>query len=274
MQWYEIDINLPLPLLIPTYEFLWSYVNGIQVEKTKNGFMVKAYLFSSFPYKFLKRLNSFLHIIGKSYQTKYPPLVANPVSPFFNNDFVIVPVPASYIPAFGIPILLQREKAFGTGSHPCTIYCLQALKDILKGEYGGGQMKQILDAGTGTGVLAIAAAKLGAKDITGVEINYESIKEAQENVRLNKVDIEIQILPCSVKEIKGKFNIILANLYGTLLIEIAPSLAQQLSPDGWLIIGGMTIPHDQVVISTFTQNGLKEYARYRDEEWSVAILKK
>ncbi|MEW6162665.1 MAG: 50S ribosomal protein L11 methyltransferase [Nitrospirota bacterium] len=248
-------------------------MNGIQVEKTKNGFMVKAYLFSSFPYKFLKRLNSFLHIMAKSYQAKYSSPVANPVSSFLNDDFVIVPIPTSYIPAFGIPILLQRGKAFGTGNHPCTIYCLQALKDIFKWENGGDRVKQILDAGTGTGILAIAAAKLGARDITGVEISYESIMEAQENVRLNKVDREIQILPCSIKEIKGKFNIILANLYSTLLIEIAPSLTQQLSPNGWLIIGGMEIPYDEVVISTFTQNGLKEYARYQDEEWSVAILK-
>jgi ribosomal protein L11 methylase PrmA len=77
---------------------------------------------------------------------------------------------------------------------------------------------------------------------------------------------------CSVTEIKGKFNLILANLYGTLLIELATSLIQQLSPKGWLILGGMNVPHEEAVISIFTQYGLKPCSFYRDEEWSVGVL--
>ncbi|MDI6889471.1 MAG: 50S ribosomal protein L11 methyltransferase [Thermodesulfovibrionales bacterium] len=272
MQWYEIDVNLPLPLLGTTYNFLWLYVNGLKVEKTKNGFILEAYLFSSFPHKLLKRLNNFLHIMAKSYHANYSPPVAYPASLSLTDDFIIVPIPTSYIPTFGCPILIQRGKAFGTGNHPCTIYCLQALKDIFREKFGKVQTKQILDAGTGTGILAIAAAKLGAKDITGVEINYESIMEAQENLRLNKVTKEIRILPCSVTEIKGKFNLIFANLYGFLLKEIASFLVQQLAPKGLIILGGMFVPDDDVVISTFTQQDLKECARYQDEVWSVTVL--
>jgi ribosomal protein L11 methylase PrmA len=274
MQWYEIEVSLPLHLYTSTYNFLWLYADGLRAEKTDNGFIIKAYLFSYFPHKFLNRLNNFLKIQAKSFQVNYSPPVVNSVVLSFPKEFVIVPIPTSCIPPFGLPILLQRGGAFGTGNHPCTIYCLQALKDIFKGESGGVQKKQILDAGTGTGILAIAAAKLGARDITGAEIDHISIKEAQENVRLNNITHEIQILPCSVTEIKGQFNFVFANLYGTLLINIASSLAQQLSPKGWLILGGMNVPHDEVVISAFSQHNLKEYIRYRDQEWCVAVLRK
>ncbi len=272
MQWYEIDVNLPLPLLGPTYNFLWLYVDGLKVEKTKNGFILEAYLLSSFPHKLLKRLNNFLHIMAKSYHANYSPPVAYPASLSLTDDFIIVPIPTSYIPTFGCPILIQRGKAFGTGNHPCTIYCLQALKDIFREKFGKVQTKQIMDAGTGTGILSIAAVKLGAKDITGVEINPESIKEAQENLILNKVTKEIRILPCSVTEIKGKFNLIFANLYGFLLKEIASFLVQQLAPKGLIILGGMFVPDDDVVISIFTQEDLKECTRYQDEVWSVTVL--
>ncbi len=271
MQWYEIEVILPPPLLESTYNFLWSYVNGLKVKKTNNSFTVKAYLFSTSPQDLLKRLNNFLRIMGKSCQAKYSPPVANPACLSSNGEFLIIPSPAPYTPPFDLPIFLQRGKSFGIGNHPCTIYCLQALKDIFIRE-SAGKIKQILDAGTGTGILSIAAAKLEAKDVTGVEINYESIKEAQENVKLNGVTKEIKIMHCSVTEIKGKFNLILANLYGTLLIELATSLIQQLSPKGWLILGGMNVPHEEAVISTFTQHGLKTCSFYRDEDWSVAIL--
>ncbi|MEW6419348.1 MAG: 50S ribosomal protein L11 methyltransferase [Nitrospirota bacterium] len=271
MQWYEIEVVLPTPLLESTYNFLWSYVNGLKVKKTNNNFMVNAYLFSPSPHDLLRRLNNFLRIMEKSFQAEYSPPAANLASLSSNSEFLIVPSPAPYTPPFDVPIFLQRGKSFGIGNHPCTIYCLQALKDIFRRE-PAGKIKKILDAGTGTGILAIASAKLGAKDVTGVEINYESIKEAQENVKLNMVTKEIKIMHCSVTEIKGKFDLILANLHGALLIELATSLARQLSPKGRLILGGINALHEEAVISAFTQHGLKTLSFYRDEEWSVAVL--
>jgi len=212
--------------------------------------------------------------MAKSYQVQYPPQVVNTAGIFGTNEFVIVPIPTPCIPPCGIPILLQRGKAFGTGSHPCTIYCLQALKDIFRGVLGGGQITHILDAGTGTGILAIAAARLGAKDIKAVEICYESIQEAQENVRLNRATKEVHVVPRSVTEVRGQFDLIFANLYGSLLLEIVSSLVQQLAPRGWIILGGMMVPHDEVVISTFAKHGLKRCARYRDEEWGAAVFQR
>ena len=274
MQWYEITVILPLRLLESTYNFLWLYVNGIAVEKKEKDFLLRAYIFSSYPHDLLKRLNNVLKIQAKTTQTRYLPPSANPANTSLTNEFIIVPTPTFHIPDFGIPVFIQRGRAFGIGSHPCTIYCLLALKEVLLVALQGHRIGKVLDAGTGTGVLAIAAAKLGARDITAVEISLESVKEAQENISLNNLTGGIRLLHSSVTDIEGQFDIILANLYGPLLVQIASSLVQHLSERGWIILGGMAVPHDDVVIATFMQYGLKVYKRYRDDEWGVAVLQK
>jgi ribosomal protein L11 methylase PrmA len=274
MQWYEITVILPLSLLESAYNFLWLYVNGIAVEKKEKDFLLRAYIFSSYPHDLLKRLNNFLKIQAKTLSAIYLTPSANPANTYLNNEFIIVPTPTFHIPDFGIPVFIRRGRAFGIGSHPCTIYCLQAIKEVLPVALQGHRTEKILDAGTGTGVLAIAAAKLGSRDITAVEISLESVKEAQENISLNNLTGGIRLLHSSVTDIEGEFDIILANLYGPLLIKIASSLLQHLSAGGWIILGGMAVPHDDVVIATFMQYGLKVYKRYLDDEWGVAVLQK
>jgi ribosomal protein L11 methyltransferase len=250
------------------------YINGIAVEKKEKDFLLRAYIFSSYPHDLLKRLNNVLKIQAKTTQTRYLPPSANPANTSLTNEFIIVPTPTFHIPDFGIPVFIQRGRAFGIGSHPCTIYCLLALKEVLPVALQGHRIEKVLDAGTGTGVLAIAAAKLGARDITAVEISLESVKEAQENISLNNLTGGIRLLHSSVTDIEGQFDIILANLYGPLLVQIASSLLQHQSERGWIILGGMAVPHDDVVIATFMQYGLKVYKRYRDDEWGVAVLQK
>lgn len=274
MQWYEITVILPLRLLESAYNFLWLYVNGIAVEKKEKVFLLRAYIFSSYPHDLLKRLNIFLKIQAKTLSVNYLPPTANYANPSLAGEFIIVPSPTFHIPDFGIPVFIRRGRAFGIGSHPCTIYCLQALKEVLAVALQGRRAEKILDAGTGTGVLAIAAAKSGAGNITGVEISLESIKEAQENISLNNLAGRIRLLHSSVTDIEGLFDIILANLYGPLLMQIASSLAQRLSERGWIILGGMAVPHDDVVIAGFMQYGLKVCKRYRDDEWGVAVLQR
>jgi len=190
------------------------------------------------------------------------------------DRFIIVPAPASYIPPVGIPIFIQRGRAFGLGCHPCTVYCVHGLHYIYTREPDTIRPGKILDAGIGTGILSIAASKLGAENITGVDINDESIKEALENLACNNITNKIQIFHCSVTALKEQFNVILANLYGYFLAQNAPHLIQLLSPKGWLILGVMGVPYDDVVISNFTNSGLMECIRFRDEEWSAAILQK
>lgn len=274
MQWFEIQIPLPLSLLESTYNFLWSFVHGITVEKSENHFLVRAYLCAPDADNIMKRLNNFLHMRAKGFRTKYIPPVAQQLYDIPSDIFVIVPSPSAHIPPSGIPIFIQRGRSFGIGSHPCTVYCLQGLKDILKIDLHKNRVRRVLDAGTGTGVLAVAAAKMGAPQITGVEIVSDAVMEAVENVRFNKVEEKIDIIQGSVTEIDGQYDLILANLYGVLLTEIVSSLVQKLSPRGFIVLGGMTTAQIESVLSVYMQFGLNEYCRYADEEWGAAVLQR
>ncbi len=274
MEWYEIKIDTPLPILESLYNFLWPFVNGLTIKKTDKDFIVKVFIFSSSADQIFKKLEKFLRIQAKSLKLQYPATSLNYASPNNYNDFVIVPVPAPYVPPFGIPIFIQRGRAFGTGSHPCTIYCLEALKKITEMSPEDFTKAKILDAGVGTGILSIAATKLGASNVIGVDIDAEFIEEAKGNILLNSVDNAIQLFHCSVEDVSGKFNIIFANLYGSLLKKISYSLAQRLFSNGLLVIGGMNILQSSTVVSSFEAYGLKKFRHYSDEEWYVAILKK
>jgi ribosomal protein L11 methyltransferase len=236
--------------------------------------MIRAFLFSENPDQILKKLKSFLRIQARSLDIAHAPPVAGPVESPSTDRFIIVPVPASYIPPVGIPILIQRGRAFGLGSHPCTVYCVHGLHYIYTREPDTIRSGMILDAGIGTGILSIAASKLGAENITGVDINDESIKESRENLSCNNLTDKLQLFHCSVTALKEPFDVILANLSGYFLAQNAPHLIQILSPKGWLVLGGMTVPHDDIVVSNFTNSGLMECIRFRDEEWSASILQK
>jgi ribosomal protein L11 methyltransferase len=274
MKWHEIRVTVPLSLLEPAYNFIWPYVHGLAVEGTDKSFMIRVFLFGPCPHKILKKLKNFLRVQARSLRVAHPTPVVGPVSLSHTNKFVIVPAPTSYIPPFGIPLFIQRGRAFGLGCHPCTIYCIQALQYVYTRDPDRIRSGKILDAGIGTGILSLAAAQLGAENITGVDVNNESIKEAQENAALNNVTNKIQILLCSVTAIEEQFDVVLANIYGSFLAQHAPHIGQLLFPRGWLIISGMSVPHDDTVISTFTNLGLVEQTRLRDEAWSAALLQK
>lgn len=274
MTWHEIHVTVPLSLLEPAYNFVWPYVHGLTVDTIDKNFLIRAFLFSENPDHILKKLNNFLRVQARSLDIDYAAPVAGPVVSPITDSFIIVPSPAPYIPPVGMPIFINRGRAFGLGCHPCTLYCVHGLHYIYNRDPDTIRSGKILDAGIGTGILSIAASKLGAENITGVEINDESIKEAIENLACNNIAYNIQIFHCSVIALEGRFNVILANLYGYFLAQNAPHLIQLLSPKGWLILGGMNVPHDDVVISNFTNSGLMECIRFRDEEWSVAILQK
>ena len=274
MKWHEIRVTVHLSLLEPTYNFVWPYMHGLIVDKSDKNFIIRAFLFSENPDQILKKLKNFLRVQTRSLDIAYAAPVAGPVVSPSTDGFIIVPAPASYIPPVGIPIFIQRGRAFGLGCHPCTVYCVHGLHYIYTREPDTIRSGKILDAGIGTGILSIAASKLGAENITGVDINDESIKEVLENLACNNITDKIQIFHCSVTALEEQFDVILANLYSYFLAQNAPQLIQLLSPKGWLILGGMDVPHDDIVISNFTNSGLKECIRFRDEGWSAAILKK
>ena len=273
-KYLQINIDLPLPLLEATYDFLWSQVKGLKVKRIGRKFVLSVYILSASCNDFSPKIIAFLQTLAKHHRVNCPAVTVERIENSQMQDFIITPAPASEVLPFGLPVLLKKGRAFGTGKHPCTIYSLQALQDIYQGKFELNKPKKILDAGAGTGILSIAAARLGAENIIAVEIDPEAAAEAKENVRLNQLGDKIRVLPCSVTEIEGKFDLIFANLYGILLKQMAEFFVERLLPGGRLVLGGMVVPDDEVVIEIFTQHGLKFCDRYYDEEWSVAMLRR
>lgn len=121
MKWHEIHVTLSLSLLEPAYNFVWPYVHGLIVDTIDKNFMIRAFLFSENPDQILKKLKNFLRIQVRSLHIAHATPVTGPMVSPGTDRFIIVPAPASYIPSVGIPIFVQRGRAFGLGCHPCTV---------------------------------------------------------------------------------------------------------------------------------------------------------
>ncbi len=262
-KWLEIVIKIPPSLLEVTYHFLWQQVRGIAVDKEGDDFILNAYINHSD--KFLKRLEKPPFILKRKYLIKQIRTLPN-CKEYKSSHFTIMP---SHFDLPGIPIVLEPATAFGTGSHPTTIYCLKLLYELYKDftqlpEY-------VLDAGTGTGILAIATARLGAEKVLAIDVSHDAVSIAERNVTLNHL-ANIEVLSCCITELKGKFDLILANLYGPLLKRISDKLSELLNSGGWLIISGISTPNNEIIISSFLKNRLKLIKSYKDNKWCAAML--
>lgn len=127
---------------------------------------------------------------------------------------------------------------FGTGHHPTTRMVLSALTAIT--HPANGRSNSILDLGTGSGILAIAAAKLLGGHIDANDIDPMAIENARDNIVMNRVDHLISLSTKSLHELTGPYDLILANVYGEVLIELAPQISRVASPASTIIMSGIT----------------------------------
>jgi ribosomal protein L11 methyltransferase len=126
--------------------------------------------------------------------------------------------------------------AFGTGHHASTLGCLAALEDLLECE---GALSPVLDVGTGSGVLAIAAARLGVRAVVAVDVDPVAIEAAAENVRRNGLEAIVSLRRGSLETVTGRYRLIVANLYAGLLRELFAGFAAHAGPGDWLIVSGL-----------------------------------
>lgn len=130
-------------------------------------------------------------------------------------------------------ILLGAGSAFGTGGHGTTEGCLLALEELIRGG------ESVLDAGTGTGILAIAAAKLGAGRVTAVDISPAACREARRNAELNSVAGGVEIVEGGVDAVSGPYDVAVANLRTPILVSILPDLLSRAKPGAALVFSGI-----------------------------------
>jgi ribosomal protein L11 methyltransferase len=139
-------------------------------------------------------------------------------------------------------IILDPGMAFGTGSHPTTRLCLQWLAENLR----AGQ--SVVDYGCGSGILAIAAAKLGAGHVTGVDIDPQAILSARENARINQVEIGLAL---TSQGPAPAADVVVANILSNPLKVLAPLLSNLVHPGGHLVLAGLLEPQAKDVASAY-----------------------
>jgi ribosomal protein L11 methyltransferase len=162
-----------------------------------------------------------------------------------------------------VVIDLDPGMAFGTGLHPTTRLCLQALEERSE----RGPLGRALDVGCGSGILAIAAVKLGATRVLGVDIDPIAIEATEANARHNRVNKRIRAREGSVPTDEGPFDLVLANLIAGILVELATPLAGELVPGGTLIASGIFIDREPDVRAALEGAGLRIVQRWHESDW-------
>ncbi len=163
--------------------------------------------------------------------------------------------------------------AFGTGQHPSTWMCLEAMEEILLKDRSFREWR-VLDVGTGTGILGIAAAKLGAKSVLCVDIDPKAVEIAHENVAVNRVGDRVVIVNSDVVKIKGTFELIVANLTADALIKIKSHLVKMMEPGGYLVISGIIEQNRKDIEKAFLKDKLTTHRAITDREWISYVFKK
>lgn len=157
--------------------------------------------------------------------------------------------------------------AFGTGQHETTSLCMQALEDLVV------PGARVLDVGTGTGILAIAAVLLGAEGGLGVDNDPEAVTAARENVAANGLEDRLRMEDTPVEAVEGRYPLVVANILAEVLIVLAPALVARMEPGGALVLSGILAHLAPSVIEAYRAHGLPEPQVRRDGEWVCLVLR-
>ena len=165
-----------------------------------------------------------------------------------------------------VKLVLDPGLAFGTGGHETTSLCLEALDERIRGG------ERVLDIGTGSGILAIAALKLGAASAEGVDIDPVAVRTAGENAALNGVADRLTVLVGDLSDkATGKYDIITANIVANAILHLAPCVPALLAEGGTFIASGIIDAREEEVCAGLAAAGLKVEEVRRQGGW-VAIL--
>jgi ribosomal protein L11 methyltransferase len=171
-----------------------------------------------------------------------------------------------------IVLQLDPGMAFGTGGHETTRLCLELLEQVML-QNSGVKTLSVLDLGTGSGILAMAAAKLGASPVHAVDIDPLAIEVAKENLVINRMAELVECSTTPIEAISLKFDIILANILAEELVRLAPEIISRIKPGGRLVLSGILAEKESFVREGFAPFPAEYQETRRDGEW-VAILYK
>ena len=158
---------------------------------------------------------------------------------------------------------LDPGMAFGTGLHPTTRLALEAIE--ARAEHG--PLGRMLDVGVGSGILAIAAVKLGATRVLGVDIDPIAIEATEANARHNRVGKRIRAREGSVPTDEGPFDTVVGNLIAGILVELAQPIVDELNPGGSLLVSGIYRDREGDVRAALEAAGVRLFGRWQETDW-------
>jgi ribosomal protein L11 methyltransferase len=166
-------------------------------------------------------------------------------------------------------IELDPGMAFGTGTHETTALCLSLLEDYVT------PGMNVMDVGTGSGILAIGAALLGARDVLAIDIDPEAVRVARENVTQNKLDQMIRVAEGDLtRDVKDTFDLCTANILADVIIMLATPLKDRLTPGGLFICSGIIIEREQDVLDGLAAAGYTLLEKQYRGAWVALVSRR
>ena len=188
------------------------------------------------------------------------------------KHLVIRPSWEDYLPLAGeVVVEIDPGMAFGTGTHGTTQLCLEMIAELLD---RSDPPVNMLDVGTGSGILALGAAALGCRNIVANDIDPVACTVARENINKNNYSKQIEISEQPLEKLSGQFDLIVANIMAEENIRLRHAFIDHLRPGGWLVLSGILKEKEPLVRSGFADLSLKFFpSRYQDE-WVCLLLQR
>jgi len=175
-------------------------------------------------------------------------------------------------------IELDPGMAFGTGTHPTTSLCLRTLETVIQGG------EEVIDVGTGSGILAIGAIKLGAKHVLALDLDPVAVISARENVELNGLEQQITVKESDLLSVLGNqdpalgvqlpVKVVVANILAEIILLFVDDVYNALESGGTYIVSGIWKNKEQVVHDALVASGFEVSAIHRDEDWLAFVVRK
>ena len=176
-------------------------------------------------------------------------------------------------PVNAVKLRIEAGAAFGTGHHGTTVGCLLAYDSLLKSR----RFEKVLDVGTGTGVLAIAAARTGSRVTVGTDIDRISVRIARENARVNRAStrfVHANGLSHRVVARSAPYDLVFANILARPLAHLAQAITINLKPGGSVILSGLLRSQARFVLAAYRSRGLRLRRRINRDAWTTLVLER
>lgn len=190
-------------------------------------------------------------------------------SPVETGERLVIMAPWHTVTEKRIPIVIEPSMAFGTGDHPTTRLCLEAVEECA----GNARSESLLDIGTGTGILAIAAAKLGFRFVTAIDSDPVAVEIARKNITINNTP-EVVVSAVPLHAVPGPFDVIVGNLTSDTLKALWHDSADRLSRGGTCIFSGILHAKRDGMLSFLEERDIRNIAVRERDGWCALVFRR